>query len=128
MDAEPVEPPAAFLEALEDDLNTPRAMAEMFAMAKALETAESGGARRQAKAELVAAAELMGVLALDPDAWFEAGIADDDRVKIDALVAARTTARADKDWGEADRLRDELNALNVEVMDGPTGATWRFKS
>jgi cysteinyl-tRNA synthetase len=128
VEAEPVDPPPAFLEALEDDLNTPRAMAEMFAMAKALETAESGGARRQAKAELVASAALMGVLAQDPDAWFEAGIADDDREKIDALVQARTTARADKNWPEADRIRDELNALNVEVMDGTAGATWRFKS
>jgi len=128
VEVERVDPPAAFLEALEDDLNTPRAMAEMFTLAKALETAESGGARRQAKAELVAAAELMGVLAQDPDAWFEAGIADDDREKIDALVAARTTARAEKNWPEADRIRDALNALNVEVMDGPTGATWRFKS
>ncbi len=128
IEVEPVEPPAAFLEALEDDLNTPRAMAEIFVLAKALETAESGGARRQAKAELVAAAELLGVLTSDPDAWFEAGIAEDDRTRIDALVAARVAARDERDFATADKLRDELNALNVEVMDGPTGATWRFKS
>ena len=103
-------------------------MAEIFVLAKALETAESGGARRQAKAELVAAAELLGVLTSDPDAWFEAGIAEDDRTRIDALVAARVAARDERDFATADKLRDELNALNVEVMDGPTGATWRFKS
>jgi cysteinyl-tRNA synthetase len=128
LEVEPAAPPSAFLEALEDDLNTPRAMAEMFAMAKALETAESGGARRQAKAELMAAAELMGVLALDPDAWFEAGVDEDVKARVEGLIEARKTARADKNWPEADRIRDELNALNVEVMDGPAGATWRFKS
>jgi len=37
------------------------------------------------------------------------------------------TARAAKDWPEADRIRDRLTALNVVVMDGPTGATWRLK-
>jgi len=128
VEVEPVEPPVAFLEALEDDLNTPRAMAEMFALAKAVETAGSGGARRRAKAELIAAAELMGVLTQDPDAWFEAGIDEDVKAKVDALIEARAAARAAKDWPEADRIRDQLNALNVEVMDGPAGATWRFKS
>jgi len=128
VDVEPTDPPPAFLEALEDDLNTPRAMAELFAAAKALETAESGGARRQAKAELLAAAELMGVLTQDPDAWFEAGVDPGMRARVDALIEARTAARADKNWAEADRIRDELNALDVEVMDGPAGATWRFRS
>ncbi len=128
VEAEAVEPPAAFLEALEDDLNTPRAMAELFALGKALETAESGGARRRAKAELLAAAALMGVLGADPDDWFEAGVDAETREKVDTLVAARVSARNAKDWAEADRIRDELNALNVEVMDGPSGATWRFKS
>ncbi|MBC6980975.1 cysteine--tRNA ligase [Caulobacter sp. 17J80-11] len=127
VEVEPVEPPAAFMEALLDDMNTPRAVAELFALGKALETAESGGARRKAKAELLAAAELLGVLTGDPDAWFEAGVDDDFRAKVDALIQARGEARATKNWPEADRIRGELTALNVEVMDGPTGATWRMK-
>ena len=44
-----------------------------------------------------------------------------------AEAAARDAARKSRDWPEADRLRDELAALSVEVMDGPAGATWRFK-
>ncbi|NEX92332.1 cysteine--tRNA ligase [Caulobacter sp. 17J65-9] len=127
VEVEPVEPPAAFMEALLDDLNTPRAVAELFALGKALETAESGGARRKAKAELLAAAELLGVLTGDPDAWFEAGVDDAFRARVDALIQARGEARASKNWPEADRIRGELTALNVEVMDGPTGATWRMK-
>ena len=49
------------------------------------------------------------------------------RARIDGLIAARDVARAAKDWPEADRIRAELTALNVEVMDGPAGATWRIK-
>ncbi len=49
------------------------------------------------------------------------------KARIDALVAERVTARTAKDWPTADRIRAELTALNVEVMDNPTGATWRIK-
>ena len=41
------------------------------------------------------------------------------------MVAARVQARADKNWAEADRLRDELAAEGIEIMDGASGATWR---
>ena len=47
--------------------------------------------------------------------------------RIEALIAARVQARAAKDWATADRIRAELTALNVDVMDNPTGATWRIK-
>ena len=112
--------------ALEDDLNTPAAFAELFAMATRLETA-TGKGRGQAKGELLAAANLLGFLLGDPEAWFQAGVTDDLRERVDGLIAQRIEARAAKDWAAADRIRDELTALNVEVMDGPTGATWRIK-
>ena len=126
VEAEDVSPPAAFLAALQDDLNTPAAFAELFAMATRLETA-TGKGRAQAKGELLAAANLLGFLFGDPEAWFQAGVTDDLREKVDALIAQRIEARAAKDWAAADRIRDELTALNIEVMDGPTGATWRIR-
>ncbi|HKR86671.1 MAG TPA: cysteine--tRNA ligase, partial [Phenylobacterium sp.] len=49
------------------------------------------------------------------------------KAKVEALIAARAEARAAKNWPEADRIRVQLAELNVEVMDGPTGATWRIK-
>lgn len=119
-------PNPKFLEALEDDLNTPAAMAELFAMATALETAKGEG-RAKAKGELLSSAHLMGFLSGDPEAWFQAGVTDDLREKVDALIEERIAARAAKDWPAADRIRDALTALNVEVMDGPAGATWRIK-
>jgi cysteinyl-tRNA synthetase len=70
---------------------------------------------------------VLGVLQSDPQAWFQGGADEDLSARIDGLVAARDAARAAKDWPEADRIRAELTALNVEVMDGPAGATWRIK-
>jgi len=121
-----VGPSVAFLEALEDDLNTPRAFAELFALAGRLET--SAGAERAAiKGELLASARLIGFLGADPEAWFQGAADPALKAKVEALLAQRTAARAAKDWPSADRIRDELAALNVEVMDGPTGATWRIR-
>ena len=123
-----VEPPAAFLEALADDLNSPRAFAELFALAKTLETATDAGERTRAKAELLAAGGLMGFLQADPETWFQGGANDDLKDKVEALLAERIAARAAKDWPTADRIRGELDALNVVVMDNTDGATWRLKS
>ena len=112
-----------------DDLNTPAAMSVLKKLASDLDAA----VRRDAstapaiKQDLMALAEVMGFLQVDPQAWFQGGADASLTVQIDALIVARDAARAAKDWGEADRIRAELTALNVEVMDGPAGATWRIK-
>ena len=125
--AEASEPPAAFMEALADDLNTPRAIAELFALAKALETAHGEGEKARLKGELLAAANLLGFLEKDPDVWF-AGAADENlRAQVEALLEQRIAARKAKDWPTADRIREQLDSLGVIVMDGPAGATWRLK-
>ena len=127
LDVEAGEPPPAFVEALMDDLNTPRAMAEMFALGKALETAAKDSERQAAKAALLGAGALLGFLQADPNAWFKGAAGDDLAAKVEALLAQRIEARKAKDWATADRIRDELNALGVVVMDGPEGATWRLR-
>jgi cysteinyl-tRNA synthetase len=76
---------------------------------------------------LLGLAALLGVLQQDPDAWFEGGADDNLKAKVEALIAERVEARAAKDFAAADRIRDKLNALNIVVMDSPTGATWRMK-
>jgi cysteinyl-tRNA synthetase len=119
-------PSAAFLEALEDDLNTPKAYAELHALAGRLETA-SGPEQARAKGELLASARLIGFLGADPEAWFQGAADPALRARIEGLIAERVAARAAKDWSKADAIRAELTALNVEVMDNATGATWRMK-
>ena len=119
-------PPAALMEALSDDLNTPRAMAELFSLAKTLNVAEDPDERAAAKSALLAGGRLLGLLGGDPDAWFEAGVDAGLRAQVEALLAARVAARQAKDWATADRIRDELTALNIVVMDSAGGATWRL--
>ena len=120
------EPDAAFLDALHDDLNTPRAVAELFALAKTVETGE-GAERARAKGALVASGRLLGLLESEPDAWFEGDADAGMKDRVDALLAERISARAAKDWAVADRIRAELDGMGVVVMDGPQGATWRLK-
>ena len=127
VEAEPSAPGVGFMDALEDDLNTPRAYAELFAMAQQLEAAPEED-RAHLKGELLASGQLIGFLKADPESWFQGGADPAMRARIDALIAERFTAREAKDWPTADRIRAELTAMNVEVMDNPTGATWRLKS
>ena len=124
------EPPAEFLKAIEDDINTPGAMAGLFALSSEIErgmTAGDHGVVARAKGELTAAAAILGVLQADPAAWLEGDVSDALRAEVETLLEQRAAARAAKDWPEADRIRDRLNALDVVVMDGPQGATWRVK-
>ncbi|HEX5546418.1 MAG TPA: hypothetical protein VFX24_03355, partial [Ktedonobacterales bacterium] len=73
--------------------------------------------------------ELTGVLGISlEDAAPEKTLDDDARSRIEALVAERTAARARKDWGEADRIRQALEAdWNVVVKDTPQGPTWSVR-
>jgi cysteinyl-tRNA synthetase len=127
VEAAEAEAPAAFVEALSDDINTPRAIAELYALAKVLETTEDDAARASAKGDLLAAGALLGVLQSDPEAWFEGGADEDLKARIDGLLKDRDEARRSKDWATADRIRGELDGMGVVVMDGPEGATWRFR-
>lgn len=115
------------LRALQDDLNTPVALAELSRLAGEANTAadqKDDAAMAEARADLLAAGELLGLLTLTPKAW-EQGGDDDGNARIDALVQARIDARAAKNWAEADRIRDQLAAEGIEIMDGAGGSTWR---
>ena len=127
-DVEPakVDVPEAFLEAVLDDVNTPKALSELFALAGAANKAETDADKAKAKGELLAAGALLGLGQGDPDEWFGlTALSHEDRAEIDGLIEQRQAAREAKDWGKADEIRDRLNELNVQVDDGPEGSTWR---
>jgi cysteinyl-tRNA synthetase len=115
-------------EALLDDLNTPQAIARLFALADEVDRGvREGTDAGVAKQRLGVLASLLGVLQHDPNAWF-AGAADDGlKDKVEALLLKRNEARAAKDYAAADAIRAELDGLGVVVMDGAAGATWRLK-
>jgi cysteinyl-tRNA synthetase len=121
-------PNAAFLVALNDDLNTPKALASLFDLARQANTATDDAEKSRIKGELVASAGLMGLLQQDPESWFAGETSGDDgpdAERIERLIEARQNAKAAKDYAEADRIRDELAAANIVLEDGPAGTTWR---
>jgi cysteinyl-tRNA synthetase len=118
---EAVDIPAAVFDALNDDLNTPKAYAELNALAK-----EAADKRTpKAKTSLLAAASLMGFLLEDPAEWLGYGEGGEDNAAIDALVAERTEAKKAKNFARADAIRDELLAKKIIVEDFPDGSKWR---
>jgi len=122
-----VPPSPELLAALDDDLNTPRALAVLFGLARDLNKLDDPAAAAGAAAELRSSAEFLGLLGADPDTWFTQ--ATDGSVvpgEIEALLAARTAARQARDFRAADRIRDELAARGVVIEDGPDGPQWRL--
>ena len=118
--------PEELIAALEDDLNTPKALAAMFNLARELNKEDDAEKRRALAAELRTAGDLMGLLQMDPEAWFsgedEGGLSAE---RIEALIGERTAAKAARDFAVADRIRDELAAEGVIIEDGPDGTKWR---
>ncbi len=121
-----VVPSSEFMEAIEDDINTPRALAALFALAREINKLGEGAKAVQFARQLRAGAELIGLLASDPVAWFEAGAEHNvDDAQINALMEQRNAARAAKDFAEADHIRDQVTELGVVIEDGPNGPRWR---
>ena len=121
-----------FHTAMQDDFNTPEALAVIFELAKEVNQAKQEGDND--KAASIAAlmrtlASSLGLLNQDAEAWFK-GMANDDSNalsdnEIDSLIEQRKQARVDKNWAEADRLRDILNEHKIIIEDDATGSTWR---
>ncbi|MBB86117.1 MAG: cysteine--tRNA ligase [Xanthomonadales bacterium] len=124
IEATDFEPTVEFMDALEDDLNTPRALAEVAELVRAANKAESDKDKGAIKGQLLACGELLGLFQTDPAAWFGAG-EDGEADEIDALVAERQAARARKDYGEADRIRDQLTERGIVIEDSADGVRWR---
>jgi cysteinyl-tRNA synthetase len=121
---EPGEPDAtvvaAFDAAMDDDFGTPAAVAAVFEAVRGANAALDSGDTAAAAAKLGAVDTLLGVLGFAGDT----AKAGEDDAEIDALVAQRNEARAERDFATADRIRDDLAARGVTIEDSAAGTTW----
>ena len=118
---------ARFKAAMDDDFNTPEALPVLFELAREV--------NRFKETEYAKAAELAGILKLlagvlgmlqgDAEQFLQSGASDDDVAEIEALIAKRNTARANKDWAAADAARDALTAKGIIVEDKNGVTSWR---
>jgi cysteinyl-tRNA synthetase len=112
------------LDAMLDDLNTPKAFAALHEL-----RGEAAKGAKPAAACLKASAQLIGLLHMPAAAWaaFRPGSLAIDESKVVNLIDARNAARKSKNFQEADRIRNELNAMGVEIEDTKDGKTkWKI--
>lgn len=119
--------PSSIMQALEDDLTTPKALAELNILAKSLANTETPEQRRLLTSQLHAAGKLLGLLLHTPDAWFSLQKNEVDGAHIEQLITERNAARKARDFSRADELRDTLSDMSIIIEDGPDGTTWRVE-
>ena len=111
-----------FIEAMEDDLNTGEALGAVFELVKDINTNVNDGVQSKALVEYAIKIfdELMNVLGLLYNRKAASSLDDE----IEALIQQRNDARKNKNWAEADRIRDELKAQGIVLEDTPQGVKW----
>jgi cysteinyl-tRNA synthetase len=125
---------------MNDDFNTPEALAAMQSLARELnvvKTSGDGSAASAYAAELRTLGAILGLLEQRPEEWLathseltgavESAAGRPEPAEIDRLVAARTEARRACNWAESDRIRDELAGHGVVLEDGSAGTSWRWQ-
>lgn len=126
-DVLPSSPPQDVIAALDDDLNTPVAIAALHALRDTAMQLE-GNARVEAIASFKAAGGLLGLFTEDPVQWFKVELADNlSADEIEQLIIQRNKAREGRDFAAADRIREKLAAHNVVLEDNESKTNWRRK-
>ena len=121
--------PKVVVDALSDDLNTPKALAGLHELANQLRRATDTEAKNAAVQQLLAGGSLLGLLIQTPDTYFTqgqpSGASSMTADAIEALIEQRKAARASGDYAGADRIRDDLLASGIELEDSREGTRWR---
>ncbi|BEU03823.1 cysteine--tRNA ligase [Agarivorans sp. OAG1] len=115
-----------FKAAMDDDFNTPEALPVLFELAKEINRVKDSNAMLagQYASLLLELSAVLGILTQDVETFLQ-GEHDSEVAEIEALIAARNQARADKDWAAADIARNRLTEMGIVLEDGAAGTTWR---
>ncbi len=120
------EVPQPLVDALEDDLNTPKALAELFALARALNKSNDASEMQAIAAQMYAAGDLLGLLGADPEEWFAGEVEGQlSAGAIEQLIGERQAAKAERNFERADAIRDQLIEAGISIQDTREGTTWR---
>jgi len=119
----------ALLDALSDDLNISRALAVMDRfVATSNEQLDANpkdkALKKEIAANIVFLGELLGIGTKDAYAYFQLGIDEATKAKIEELIARRSEAKKQKDYATADSIREELRQMGIAIMDTPQGTVW----
>jgi len=116
-----------FCQAMDDDFNTPQALAVLFEIAKEINVVKDSDKKlaQNLVATLKTLGGVIGLLQLDPLAFLQGKNDDDEVAVIEGLIVQRNQARVDKNWALADEARDKLNAMNIVLEDSAGKTTWR---
>ena len=117
--------PATIEAALDDDLNTPAALAEVARIAAEARKAVDPADRAALRSQLLGAGLALGLLQQAPAAWFARGTSNDDDARIQALVDARAAAKQARDFARADAIRQQLADEGILLEDTPQGVRWK---
>ncbi|RZA33057.1 MAG: cysteine--tRNA ligase [Lysobacteraceae bacterium] len=117
--------PASVEAALDDDLNTPLALAELARIAGDARKAMSAPDKTRLKGELLGAGLALGLLQQEASQWFGRGASSDDDTRIQALIDERNEAKKNRDFAHSDAIRDQLAAEGVMLEDTAQGVRWK---
>jgi cysteinyl-tRNA synthetase len=108
---------------MDDDFNTPEAVAVLFDLANEVNRTQSA----ELAAQLKTLAATLGLLQRDPQEFLQGSASENglDDAAINTQIFARTAAKQSKNFAEADRIRKELLAAGIVLEDGAQGTTWR---
>ncbi len=134
-----------FNAAMDDDFNTPEALAAMFDLTREINRTRNQDevAAAALAAELKSMGSVLGILQSDPETYLKGSVVTASAnfvgtasvtatatvsysdARIEELILERVQAKKEKNWDEADRIRDQLQAANILLEDGPDGTSWR---